>query len=484
MNLNKEVRPAFVSPPSNTNLTANYFHVQVPDSLELYWYTITIADVPRPPKPGDGSKESKATKASGSSGSGAAATSSGSGPVGRKRKRIVKLFLDALPDPAVAVGNPAVVSDLADNLICNKEVELKASPVRITYTEETKQAIQASKTLSHHEQQYDVSIAKLRLLKARKLLDYLRSTDITATFPDEPQEVWAQAFNIWSHHASKVDPNTWTIGNNRSFTVRENPAVIRDSGLIWLPGFFSSVRFATARILLNVNVSRGVFYRGGDLAALMQKTLSGQLAPPSQATSRHEQLRKLNSVLRGVKVQVRSRVDGEWRYMVKTVWGLADTRDGQAYIQPAPGKQLSPRQIERNKQPRPLSPPFGALANQVKFYWVPNSNGPNGQGDARMRTVQEFWSSMRGVATGLAWPVINCGSVVEPQYFPVEACTVLPGQPYRLKLDPTQIQCFPISRPLENRRDITNSALQSLGLDATARILVSYLLGTKWERAS
>lgn len=66
-------------------------------------------------------------------------------------------------------------------------------------------------------------------------------------------------------------------------------------------------------------------------------------------------------------------------------------------------------------------------------------------------------------------PVINVGNREHPTYLPAEVCVVLPGQPARAKLDPSQTQQlirFAVRRPHENQNFITNEGLAMAGLTA------------------
>ena len=53
--------------------------------------------------------------------------------------------------------------------------------------------------------------------------------------------------------------------------------------------------------------------------------------------------------------------------------------------------------------------------------------------------------------------VVNLGSVEKPSYFPADVCVVLPGQPYRRKLDEVQMKQmgqFAVREPNENAKSI------------------------------
>ncbi|KAF5576968.1 eukaryotic translation initiation factor 2C 2 [Fusarium pseudocircinatum] len=79
-----------------------------------------------------------------------------------------------------------------------------------------------------------------------------------------------QALNIFLNHYARSANNLVTIGSTKSFSLHNNAARGDiGSGLEIIRGFFSSVRVATCRILVNINVSHGAFYHAAPLPALM-----------------------------------------------------------------------------------------------------------------------------------------------------------------------------------------------------------------------
>jgi eukaryotic translation initiation factor 2C len=79
-----------------------------------------------------------------------------------------------------------------------------------------------------------------------------------------------QALNIFLNHYAKSSNNLATIGLTKSFSLNQNAAKgDLGAGLEVIRGFFSSVRLATCRVLVNINVSHGAFYQAGPLPSLM-----------------------------------------------------------------------------------------------------------------------------------------------------------------------------------------------------------------------
>lgn len=100
--------------------------------------------------------------------------------------------------------------------------------------------------------------------------NHVTSTNIDKHYNEKHHII--QAFNIFLNHYSKSVGNLATIGASKSFVLSDRLSKASlDGGLTAIRGFFSSVRVATCRILVNVNVSHGVFYNAERLDHLIQQ---------------------------------------------------------------------------------------------------------------------------------------------------------------------------------------------------------------------
>lgn len=92
------------------------------------------------------------------------------------------------------------------------------------------------------------------------LKTFLASTNKRAPFED--RELILQTLNIIFGHHSKSSPAITMIGSNRAYpnyntTTERLPLT---GGLEAIRGYFLSVRLASFRSIVNVNVSHGAFY--------------------------------------------------------------------------------------------------------------------------------------------------------------------------------------------------------------------------------
>jgi len=189
-------------------------------------------------------------------------------------------------------------------------------------------------------------------LTVSELTDYLSSTNVNTAYADKLPVL--QALNIFLGHYAKSSPAIATVGSKSFSLTQDSPRWDLGAGLTALRGFFSSVRVATCRILVNVNVSHGAFYDAIPLDQLIQKYDSAHRL----------NLPKLQSFLKRVRVRVihleeKKNRAGESVARVRTIFGLANKDDGHGLDHP------------------PQVQSFGAGAKDVKFFLNDSSGAPS-----------------------------------------------------------------------------------------------------------
>lgn len=154
-------------------------------------------------------------------------------------------------------------------------------------------------------------------------------------------------------HYAKSSPAVATIGSSKSFSITRATPYDLGAGLSALRGFFSSIRVATCRILVNVNVSHGTFYDAIPLDQLIKRYQANQ-----------DNKLKLESFFKRVRVRVthlaaKKNIAGESIPRVKTIYGLARKDDGHGLDSP------------------PLVKEFGAGPKDVKFFLNDSTEAPS-----------------------------------------------------------------------------------------------------------
>lgn len=309
------VRPGFGTRGTPVTLWANYFELVPPKGLLLYRYDIAVAPA----------------------------------VVGKKLTQLVRLMLQT-PELLPLVSD--IVSDYKSTLISRKRLDRDEIVLNIVYRAEGEdEPLERAQT-------YKVRVKYTNCLSVEELLEYLTSTNMGTRYGDT--DAMTQAFNIFMNHHAKSKDNLATIGKSKTFSI--GPGAEKwdlGSGLSAIRGFFSSVRMATCRVLVNVNVSYGAFYQDVPLPQLMQ-------------TYRTQNKARLEKFLKRVKIRTthlpqKKNKKGEIVHRVKTISGLANKYDGRSLEHP------------------PRVKAHGAGPKDVEFWMdgAPQNSGGKGKGKGK-----------------------------------------------------------------------------------------------------
>ncbi|POR34324.1 Protein argonaute 5 [Tolypocladium paradoxum] len=374
---------------------------------------------------------------------------------GKKLTQIMRLLMQA-PELANLIGD--VVTDFKSTLISRQRFEDQT--VAVQYRAEGEDEPRDGST------PYRVQLKFTNVLPVSQLTEYLTSTNLSAQYDEQLPMI--QAFNIFLNHHAKSSGNLANIGASKTFSLSDRSDTW-DLGncLTAVRGFFASVRAATARVLVNVNVSHGAFYQEGPLDQFMLRF------------GAQRGLYKLEAFLKRLRVRTthlkeKKNKAGEVVPRVKTVFGFANKNDGHGLGHP------------------PRVRAFGAGPKDVEFWLESGSasgtSAPAGQkkggkkvkpaeaAGGRYISVYEFFVSAYGMRIANPdLPVINVGNRENPTYLPPQVCYVIPGQPAKAKLDPTQTQNmirFAVRGPEQNATSIVTKGLQTAGLSPSTNPLL------------
>lgn len=284
LNLREDLplRPAYGTRGVKVELTANYVELLPPSEVTLHRYSIHI------------SPETTI----------------------RKHHRLIELLLQS---EELVPFNGSLATDFRSTLLTKTKLSCDNSQIQVLYRPEGEDEPAAGAV------QYIFQLTYTNALSIGTLIDYLTSTNISHSF-GEKQE-WAQTLNIFLNHFARSSKNITVMGSTKSFPSTQNIGQADlGFGLDVVRGFFSSVRMATCRILVNINVSHAAFYKAGPLQALMHSY--GVNGTPA-----------LERFLRLVRIQTthlkekRNRA-GEVIPRVKTIFGLARKDDGHGMAHP------------------------------------------------------------------------------------------------------------------------------------------------------
>ncbi|KAJ4287638.1 hypothetical protein N0V90_012341 [Kalmusia sp. IMI 367209] len=427
-------RPGYGTRGVKVLLTANYVELLPPSNMILYTYTIHISPE----------------------------------AAGRKHTRLVQLLLQS-EELASHSGN--VATDFKATLISKYRLPKDEMIIEI-----------ADRSAGEDDPAPGSTKYKFRLLYAKTLnvgdlVNYLSSTNLNESFGEKQELI--HALNIFLNHHAKSTNNLASIGSSKTFSTSQNSGRgDLGQGLEVIRGFFSSVRTATCRILVNINVNHGAFYQAGELPILMSNY-------GSRNTAALEKFLKLVRV-QTTHLAVKRNRAGEVIPRIKSIFGLARTDDGR--------RMAHPPRVKKH----------GAGAKDVEFWLdsggAPSSTSKSGaKGSAKIKSGkgQQPASSAAGAGKYISvfdffrtthnrvlqrpeLPVINCGNRENPMYLPAEVCIVIQGQPTKSTLNVTQTQQmiqYAVRKPWENAGSILQEGIRTVGLDEkTNGLLLSFNL--------
>jgi hypothetical protein len=275
------VRPTFGDSGRQVTLWANYFGLKTTACI-LSRYTLTID------RQGDSTEEGKAEDA----------PPRKYEAKGRKLQIIIQKALTKL--------NPSTpfASEYKSQVISLQDLDLPSDGTV---------QVELDEPGMHRAELWNVNFGQPSKIRLDQMLGYL-STSIDlegdSKFPKFPDEIGA--LGVILGHQARNDSGTIAVGSNRFFATdevrNESARMPPNSGLEILRGYSQSVRLATGRLLLNANVTHGVFRQSGDVVDLC-RMLGADKMNMIDSMSRQEQLRfnqilkRLSEILSRARIQ-------------------------------------------------------------------------------------------------------------------------------------------------------------------------------------
>ncbi|KAI0426348.1 ribonuclease H-like domain-containing protein [Xylaria sp. FL1042] len=410
MSLNQALprRPSYGTKGAQLVLWANYFTLESSKDLVLYQYDINVS-----PK-----------------------------AAGRKLGRIIHLFLHS---PALNGLQQDMVTDFRSTLITR--LKMQGPAVELAYRAEGEDDARKDAP------KYTIMLNLKHTFPIADLMSYLTSTDVSRWSEEESP---IQALNILFNHHAKSSDQIVARGPSKNYSLVDAETWNLDAGLQAIRGFFTSVRAATGRLLLNINVSHSVFYRAIRLDQLIKSF-----------HQKNDTLR-LNAYLKRLRIKTthlkeRKNKRGEIIVRAKTICGLATRADGEGLAHP-------PRVRDTGSGPRDVE------------FWL-EDRGEKSQSTSKKKrgkpvpaggryvSVYDYFRSTYNTQIDIKLPVVNVGTKQDPSYLLAEVCVVLPGQPVTIGLNSVQRQNmikFAVRGPGANAQSIVSKGRSVAGISADA----------------
>ncbi|WQF90259.1 Putative PAZ domain, Piwi domain, ribonuclease H-like superfamily, argonaute, linker 1 [Colletotrichum destructivum] len=432
-------RPGYGTRGTPITLWANYVELVTSPSLKLYRYDISVSP----------------------------------STTGRKLTQVIRLLLQA---PALIALQQDVVSDFKATLLSRQKLSQDNIHFPIRYRAEGEDEPR------ENAREYDVRLRYAGTLTIAELTEYLASTDLTTNYVEKLPMI--QAFNILLNHYSKSSGHLITIGSSKTFSLSQSSSALDiGAGLTAMRGFFASVRAATCRILVNINVSHGAFYQAGPLDQLVLR-FDAQLRSKSKIEAFLKRLR-----VRTTHLPERTNRSGEVIPRVRTIFGVATPSDGQGLAHPPRVREYGagPKHVEfwldnpartepstreetssgkrkrknKNKNKEKVAAPCDPSASTTSGKYI---------------SVYDFSLTSYGrQIDNPDIPVVNVGTRENPTYLPPEVCVVVQGQTAKSRLSPGQTQQmmrFAVRKPRDNATSIVQEGLETTGLSPQTNVLL------------
>lgn len=239
----------------------------------------------------------------------------------RKAKQIISLLLE---DNFGESLRPSIATDYRSTIISHQKIlDQDQEPVTfdIIYRNE-KEDEPATRP-----ERYRVTCQFTGHLDRADLLNYLTSTNAGAMFQEKADIL--QALNIVFGHYPKSSEAIASQGANKHYAIDDGAEKFRlDAGLEALRGYFISVRAATARVLVNVQVKYVACYQDGPLEQVIRSF-------QRENRSGNAGLKKFLDKIRVRVTHIRRKnKKGEDIPRIKTIINVATPQDGRSLPKP------------------------------------------------------------------------------------------------------------------------------------------------------
>ncbi|KAF9765825.1 hypothetical protein IL306_001815 [Fusarium sp. DS 682] len=446
-------RPAFGSKGTPVTLWANYYEVKTKAPV-IYKYTMTVKEIVTE-KP----EETKTRPAKLKGKGGKPGKSQQSGPREVKGRKLYFVIKEALNELTKKDNTLLLATEFKSQLISLRKLNFER--------DNTIRFNMPSSANSEKMDLFEVVFNGPAEARVDEMLKYVNSktgasNDVplnpddgnnptrAMAFPKFPDVIDALNIIFGFGPRSKLDEIS-AVGSSRFFAFeggnrRNEVGLGRDRALKAVRGYFQSVRLGTGRLLLNVNVTHGVFKIDGPCAQFFDGFGVNATASPQMS----RKLKLLNKFLPKTRVWIRTKYgNGKEVRKSKALHGLLSIRE------------ISKACRDSDKPPKFRTQTDFAIGPGDVSFWMES------EGNSRYITVADYYKQKYNIDLA-NYPVFNVGTAAKPVFVPAEFLEIQPGQSVKAKLngaESTDMVNFACRTPYANALSITTDARQTLGLD-------------------
>lgn len=376
----------------------------------------------------------------------------------RKAIAVAKMEVDETKEYATLMKNESeaakrdnelVVSEFKSQIVSLKELHLSHNPVRVELLEDA-----LEEEAEPRRDEFDVELLQAVPVNLSEVINHVASMTVPKddnVFPRHPEEVDVLNMILGFRPRSNID-GVSVVGSSRFFPLGSQ-AKIHELTVDWRPliaarGFFQSTRLATGRLLLNTQVTHGVFRLSGRATEIFETLGIQPFQSKSQNYTHAKTVKAFSKCMSKVRAWVTFKTaSGREVKRVKTIEGLAFA------------SELSRKRSNRGKNADRFTAGWELCGPAHVQFWKADEN--------RHVTVKEHFESKYNLSLN-NYPLFNFGRGDNTSYFPAEVVEILPGQAAKLKLtgkETTKMLDFACRSPFSNAETLVNESRQQLGHD-------------------
>lgn len=360
-------RPAYGTKGTQVTLTANYFEVKA-KGTPIFQYSIEISRTGL-------TADDKARMA---------AKNDGKMPE-VKGRQLRDIIISALQQ----IDQPNVVTEYKSKLVTLKPLNLPNN-----------NTVQVELVHNNRIRTFEVRFRGMTKPNVTGLLQWLETMKDPKDVDDQGFPKYADATDalgiVLGHRARASLNDIVPVGKGRFFAISgtgfESMSLGQNSSKDILRGYFQSMRPATGRMLLNCNVTHGIFRKHGNLGQMIRDLGLAAMERPGIGSDNNynRQLRTLSKGLMKARIKVNQpdpQRPGKWRISEKTFGGFACHTDGRARRDAPQVVQMQPNyQHGGPKNTKFLWQPAPQMTNAPPIKWF----GPPPQPGEYVKVVDYY----------------------------------------------------------------------------------------------
>lgn len=352
---------------------------------------------------------------------------------------------------AAKKSNKLVVSEFKSQIVSLEELQLNHNPVRVVLSEPA-----LEDGAPPRQDNYDVELMEPVAVPVSDVLNHVASMKVDTNdtvFPRHPEVIDVLNMILGFRPRSEIE-RVSVVGSSRFYPFGSDAQIeqlqVDYRPLVAARGFFQSTRLATGRLLLNTQVTHGVFKLAGQATKIFDQMNFGPRKTPQQAQDYRmiKTIKAFSKCLSKVRATVTFRTaSGREVKRVKAIEGLVFA------------SEMARKRTNKGPNADKFEAGYELCGPGQVSFW-------NAE-DKKYVTVKQHFEKKYGLKLG-NYPVFNFGHGDKNSYFPAEVVEIQAGQQAKLKLtgkETTAMLNFACRTPYSNAKTLVEESRDRLGHD-------------------